>query len=257
MIRCPRSVRACDVIRCPYGSSRGRVFPRYRGSREFDGDRRPASSGLRSQCRRFVECSLSNGHRHIDALRTTDGILSTTHEYVVPIVSQWCPNGVEILSQWCPANADFISRLIRRLQREQLTVKDERIKVTNEVLSGIKVGIGTRHWDTGPPQIIKLYAWEDSFIAKILGIRAREMKIFWKYQLSQACALGHVHLLPPVGLVTSPMGHGPRYRDAVDFRTLCASRERAHGCGSVHFIVTFPDPQMADAVFPFNTECHV
>ena len=44
-----------------------------------------------------------------------------------------------------------------------MKLKDERIKVTNEVLNGIKV--------------LKLYSWERAFREKIEGIRSRETRL--------------------------------------------------------------------------------
>ena len=47
------------------------------------------------------------------------------------------------------------------LQANQLTEKDARMKVMNEILSGIK--------------ILKLYAWEESFEEKVQIVRNREV----------------------------------------------------------------------------------
>lgn len=49
------------------------------------------------------------------------------------------------------------------LQVRQMKEKDARIKIMNEVLNGIKV--------------IKLYAWERSFVSLICGIRDRELAV--------------------------------------------------------------------------------
>ena len=48
-------------------------------------------------------------------------------------------------------------------------MKDDRIKVENEVLGGMK--------------IIKLYAWEAAFIDKIDDLRNDELKKLWSYKL--------------------------------------------------------------------------
>lgn len=45
---------------------------------------------------------------------------------------------------------------------KQMQFKDERVKLVNEVLSGIKV--------------LKLYAWEEAFRQKINDIRLKEVK---------------------------------------------------------------------------------
>jgi len=61
-----------------------------------------------------------------------------------------------------PVNA-VIANKTKTLQIKQMKNKDERVKVMNEVLSGIKV--------------LKLYAWEPSFEEKILKIRGKEVQV--------------------------------------------------------------------------------
>ena len=51
-------------------------------------------------------------------------------------------------------------------------VKDDRSKLMNEILAGIK--------------IIKMYAWEDSFLAKVTGFRNKELKQIRNSQLLRA-----------------------------------------------------------------------
>ena len=53
---------------------------------------------------------------------------------------------------------------MKKLQKELSTVRDERIKLTNEVLTGMKV--------------IKLQAWEREFQNRINDVRERELEIF-------------------------------------------------------------------------------
>ena len=50
-----------------------------------------------------------------------------------------------------------------QLQESQLAAKDERIKMMNEILPGIKV--------------LKLYAWELPFMKRVADVRLREIKI--------------------------------------------------------------------------------
>ena len=57
-----------------------------------------------------------------------------------------------------------ISMYMKKLQKELSTVRDERIKLTNEVLTGMKV--------------IKLQAWELEFQNRINDVRERELEIF-------------------------------------------------------------------------------
>lgn len=61
-----------------------------------------------------------------------------------------------------PVNG-FIANKIKDLQIRQMKNKDERVKLMNEVLNGIKV--------------LKLYAWEPSFENQVLRIREKEIKV--------------------------------------------------------------------------------
>lgn len=72
-----------------------------------------------------------------------------------------------------PLNAR-ISNKMKALQSREMQKKDERIKVVNELLNGIKV--------------LKLYAWEPSFAEKVLQIRDREMKVLEKTSYYNAAA---------------------------------------------------------------------
>jgi len=64
-----------------------------------------------------------------------------------------------------------ISLASRQLQKRVMNIKDNRIKVENEVLGGMK--------------IIKLYAWERPFAKKIHAIRDRELLSLWDYKRLQ------------------------------------------------------------------------
>ena len=61
------------------------------------------------------------------------------------------------------------------LQTAQMKQKDQRIKLMNEVLNGMKV--------------LKLYAWELSFKDKINAIRNAELVTLQKYAYLQAVSL--------------------------------------------------------------------
>lgn len=61
---------------------------------------------------------------------------------------------------------------MRKFQVEQMRLKDERAKICNEILSGIKV--------------IKLYAWEPPMEEKIEQIRQKELDLVRKAGLTRA-----------------------------------------------------------------------
>lgn len=78
--------------------------------------------------------------------------------------------GVAVMTLQIPITAK-VTMISRRLQKNVMKVKDERVKVENEVLGGMK--------------IIKLYAWERPYTEKINGIRERELHHLFKYKLLQ------------------------------------------------------------------------
>ncbi|KAF1762571.1 hypothetical protein GCK72_010833 [Caenorhabditis remanei] len=71
--------------------------------------------------------------------------------------------GVIIMILFVPLNF-LTSRFIKTSQQKQMKIKDERTKLSNEMLNGIKV--------------VKLYAWEESFEEQINKLRAKEVKMF-------------------------------------------------------------------------------
>ena len=70
--------------------------------------------------------------------------------------------GLAVMIFLIPLNA-WLAAKVRTLQIKQMKNKDERVKLMNEVLSGIKV--------------LKLYAWEPSFEEQILKIRNKEIQV--------------------------------------------------------------------------------
>ncbi|KAL8582638.1 hypothetical protein ACOMHN_028703 [Nucella lapillus] len=73
--------------------------------------------------------------------------------------------GVGIMILLIPLNA-FIAFKSRKYQMQQMKLKDARLKLMNEVLSGMKV--------------LKLYAWESSFEDKVTEIRNKELHVLKK-----------------------------------------------------------------------------
>lgn len=70
--------------------------------------------------------------------------------------------GLAVMIILIPVNG-VIANKVKTLQIRQMKNKDERVKLMNEILSGIKV--------------LKLYAWEPSFEDQVLKIREKEIKV--------------------------------------------------------------------------------
>ncbi|XP_069492524.1 uncharacterized protein [Ambystoma mexicanum] len=70
--------------------------------------------------------------------------------------------GVAVLVLVIPINA-FVASRVKLLKKRHLKSKDQRIKLLNEILHGIK--------------ILKLYAWEPSYQKKVIEIREEEMDV--------------------------------------------------------------------------------
>ncbi|XP_011264384.1 multidrug resistance-associated protein 1 isoform X2 [Camponotus floridanus] len=70
--------------------------------------------------------------------------------------------GLAVMIILIPING-LIANKVKTLQIKQMKNKDERVKLMNEVLNGIKV--------------LKLYAWEPSFEQQILKIRVKEIQV--------------------------------------------------------------------------------
>ncbi|KAH9423986.1 Canalicular multispecific organic anion transporter 1 [Dermatophagoides pteronyssinus] len=69
--------------------------------------------------------------------------------------------GVILMVLTIPLNS-FVASKVKKIQRKQMQMKDQRLKAVSEMLNGIKV--------------LKLYAWEPAFFAKIRNIRLRELQ---------------------------------------------------------------------------------
>ncbi|ETW02811.1 hypothetical protein H310_05296 [Aphanomyces invadans] len=96
--------------------------------------------------------------------------------------------GVIVMLLIIPATA-AISQYMRTLQRALMTVKDERVKVVYEVLSGIKV--------------IKLQAWENSFTNRVMQFRSNELERLRTYIYARAASSMVFNGVPSLVTVTS------------------------------------------------------
>ncbi|XP_051056069.1 ATP-binding cassette sub-family C member 3 [Phodopus roborovskii] len=79
--------------------------------------------------------------------------------------------GVAVIVSLIPLNG-AVSMKMRTYQVQQMKFKDSRIKLMNEILNGIKV--------------LKLYAWEPSFLEQVESIRMDELQLLRKGAYLQA-----------------------------------------------------------------------
>ncbi|KAK0419050.1 hypothetical protein QR680_013923 [Steinernema hermaphroditum] len=80
-------------------------------------------------------------------------------------------SGVAIMLLVIPVNFT-ISIVVKKWQVMQMRLKDERVKMSNEVLNGIKV--------------VKLYAWEPPMLAEIDKIRRKEVALIRRSAMTRA-----------------------------------------------------------------------
>ncbi|CAK9079757.1 ABC transporter C family member 8 (ABC transporter ABCC.8), partial [Durusdinium trenchii] len=78
--------------------------------------------------------------------------------------------GVMVMLLQIPA-VTVVARSIRLAQRKLMSIKDNRIKITNEMFGSIR--------------LLKMYGWEDSFESRLDGIREKELKQLRTYQILQ------------------------------------------------------------------------
>ncbi|TMW62698.1 hypothetical protein Poli38472_005316 [Pythium oligandrum] len=136
----------------------------------------------------------------IDAQRLQDltpylhGIWYSFFQIIVSCVLLWQQigvatfAGVAVMILLIPLMA-VISKGMRRLQLKLMKVKDERIKICHEVLSGIKV--------------IKMKAWENSFAQRVMSYRDDELRRLRIYILAQSASSTIFTLVPSIVTVMS------------------------------------------------------
>ncbi|KAI9342571.1 P-loop containing nucleoside triphosphate hydrolase protein [Obelidium mucronatum] len=82
----------------------------------------------------------------------------------------------------CTAASMSISSLSMKFERKALAATDERVKVTGEVINGIK--------------IVKFFAWENSFFDRLTTLRDRELKQHIRLRMIGASFSAIMNILP-------------------------------------------------------------
>ncbi|XP_034367767.1 ATP-binding cassette sub-family C member 2 [Arvicanthis niloticus] len=89
--------------------------------------------------------------------------------------------GVGLMILLIPVNG-VLAMKIRKIQVQNMKNKDKRLKIMNEILSGIK--------------ILKYFAWEPSFKEQVNGIRKKELKNLLRFGQLQAILIFILQLTP-------------------------------------------------------------
>ncbi|CAI6346527.1 unnamed protein product [Macrosiphum euphorbiae] len=116
----------------------------------------------------IVNLMAVDAYRFIDLITYLNMIWSAPLQIALAVYFLWQLLGPSVLAGLfvmiilIPINAAVADKSMKLLIK-QMANKDERVKLMNEILSGIKV--------------LKLYAWEPSFEQKVLDIRGKEIKI--------------------------------------------------------------------------------
>nr|XP_045608210.1 multidrug resistance-associated protein 1-like isoform X2 [Procambarus clarkii] len=81
-------------------------------------------------------------------------------------------SGLAVMIVLIPVNGAVANKM-KQLQVKQMKSKDQRVKLMNEILNGIKV--------------LKLYAWEPSFEDQVIAVRNKEVGILKQTAVLNAC----------------------------------------------------------------------
>ncbi|KAM4702820.1 ATP-binding cassette sub-family C member 2 [Rhinophrynus dorsalis] len=114
-----------------------------------------------------VNLMSADAQRFMDLTNFIHLLWSSPLQIAISIVFLWSELGPSVLAGLAvmillvPINA-VLATLSKKLQMKNMKSKDKRMKIMNEILSGIK--------------ILKLYAWEPSFENQVQDIREKEIK---------------------------------------------------------------------------------
>lgn len=107
-----------------------------------------------------------------DFTESAHSIWSVPYQIIVAIILlymqlKWAAfGGLAVIILTIPVTA-FVAKMIKKYQVKMMKINDERVKIVNEMLNGIK--------------IIKLQAWEKSFIDLLSKIRNSQIVYIIKY----------------------------------------------------------------------------
>ncbi|KGL76195.1 Canalicular multispecific organic anion transporter 1, partial [Tinamus guttatus] len=127
-----------------------------------------------------VNLMSADAQRFMDMANFLHQLWSSPLQIVLSIVFLWAELGPSVLAGigvmllLIPING-FLATKARNIQVKNMKHKDERMKIMNEILNGIK--------------ILKLFAWEPSFENRIKEIRGRELKYLRNFSYLQSISI--------------------------------------------------------------------
>lgn len=119
----------------------------------------------------IVNLMAVDAQRFMDLASTVNIIWSAPLQIILAFYFLWIQLGPSVIAGLAimiiliPING-YIAHHSKILQTKQMKSKDERVKMINEILNGIKV--------------LKLYAWEPSFEDQVVRIRNKEISVLKK-----------------------------------------------------------------------------
>lgn len=131
------------------------------------------SSTARKECSagEIVNLMAVDAQRFMDLATTINTIWSAPLQIILAFYFLWRELGPSILAGLgimiilIPING-YIAHHTKILQTKQMRNKDQRVKLINEILNGIK--------------LLKLYAWEPCFEDQVVDVRKKEISVLKK-----------------------------------------------------------------------------
>ncbi|XP_025906528.1 canalicular multispecific organic anion transporter 1 [Nothoprocta perdicaria] len=127
-----------------------------------------------------VNLMSADAQRFMDMANFLHQLWSCPLQIVLSIISLWAELGPSVLAGigvmllLIPINGFLVTKA-KGIQVKNMKNKDERMKIMNEILNGIK--------------ILKLFAWEPSFEDRIKEIRGRELKYLLNFSYLQSISV--------------------------------------------------------------------
>uniref|UniRef100_A0A1B6DRZ0 ABC transmembrane type-1 domain-containing protein n=1 Tax=Clastoptera arizonana TaxID=38151 RepID=A0A1B6DRZ0_9HEMI len=112
--------------------------------------------------------------------------------YILWLLSPWALIGMLVFIMFYPVQYGM-SRLAGHFQAKVISIADQRIRLTAEILNCIKM--------------IKMYAWEKSFTAALNDIRNKELKFIHRAMYCQSLTVSIASTVPIISAIVMFLSH--------------------------------------------------